>query len=65
MVSLRVLREILKSQHDRLRDFAELTTLKVLKAFADSDASVSSLPTMLSVSILVHIRSSSTSSPAR
>lgn len=40
-VSLRVLREILKTQHDRLRDYAELTTMKVLKAFADSDASVS------------------------
>ena len=38
-VSLRVLREILKTQHDRLRDYAELTTMKVLKAFADSDAS--------------------------
>jgi len=40
-VSLRVLREILKTQHDRLRDYAELTTMKVLKAFADTDASVS------------------------
>ena len=41
IVSLRMLREILKTQHERLRDYAELTTLKVLKAFAESDASVS------------------------
>ena len=40
-VSLRVLREVLKTQHQRLRDYAELTTMKVLRTFADSDASVS------------------------
>ena len=40
-VSLRVLREIMKTQHDRLRDYAELTTMKILRAFADKDASVS------------------------
>lgn len=41
LYSLRVLREILKTQHERLRDYAELTTLKVLKCFADSDPTVS------------------------
>ena len=40
-VSLRVLREVLKTQHHRLRDYAELTTMKVLRSFADKDASVS------------------------
>ena len=41
LYSLRVLREMLKTQHERLRDYAELTTLKVLKCFADSDTAVS------------------------
>lgn len=40
-VSLRVLREVLKTQNHRLRDYAELTTMKVLRSFADKDASVS------------------------
>ena len=41
LYSLRVLREMLKTQHERLRDYAELTTLKVLKSFADPDPTVS------------------------
>ena len=40
-LSLRVLREMLKTEASRLHDFAELTTMKVLGAFADSEASVS------------------------
>ena len=40
-ISLRVLREMLKSEGHRLKDFAELATMKVLAAFADSEASVS------------------------
>ena len=38
--SLKILREILKTEHDRLKDYAELTTLKVLKCFTDSDSTV-------------------------
>lgn len=41
--SLRVLREMLKTDHERLKDYAELTTMKVLKAFADTDSVVSVL----------------------
>ena len=40
LLSLRVLREVLKTQHERLKDYAELTTLKVLKCFADQDSTV-------------------------
>ncbi len=39
--SLRILREVLKTEDSRFKDYAELMALKVLKAFADSDASVS------------------------
>ena len=38
--SLRVLREMLKTDRERLKDYAELTTMKVLKAFADTDSVV-------------------------
>jgi len=41
MMCLRVLREMLKSNGDKLRDYAELTTMKVLKGFADPDSLVS------------------------
>ena len=41
LYSLRVLREMLKTQHERLKDYSELTTLKVLKCFTDSDSTVS------------------------
>ena len=41
MLCLRVLREMLKTNGDKLRDYAELTTIKVLKGFADSDSLVS------------------------
>ena len=40
LYSLRVLREMLKTQHERLKDYSELTTLKVLKCFTDSDSTV-------------------------
>ena len=43
LYSLRALREMLKTQHERLKDYSELTTLKVLKCFTDSDSTVSSL----------------------
>ena len=41
LFSLKVLREMLKTQHERLKDYSELTTLKVLKCFTDSDSTVS------------------------
>lgn len=41
MICLRVLREMLKTNGDKLKDYAELTTMKVLKGFADSDSLVS------------------------
>ena len=40
-LSLRILREILKTEHKRLAEYAEITTLRVLAAFTDSDATVS------------------------
>ena len=52
LYSLRVLREMLKTQRERLRDYAELTTLKVLKSFADPDPTVS-LPAMMGVCVCV------------
>lgn len=41
MMGLRVLREMLKSNGDKLKDYAELTTMKVLHGFADTDSLVS------------------------
>ncbi|XP_064397669.1 CLIP-associating protein 1-B-like [Halichondria panicea] len=38
---LRVFREMLKSNGDKLKDYAELATIKVLKGFSDSDSLVS------------------------
>lgn len=38
---LRILREMLKTEQARLRDYAELTTMKVLKAFTDEESTVS------------------------
>ena len=38
---LRIIREMLKTEQSRLKDYAELTTMKVLKAFADNDSVVS------------------------
>jgi hypothetical protein len=40
---LRIIREMLKTEQERLRDYAELTTLKVLKAFTDDESTVSLL----------------------
>ena len=37
---LRIIREMLKTEQSRLKDYAELTTMKVLKAFADEDSVV-------------------------
>lgn len=37
---LRIIREMLKTEQARLRDYAELTTLKVLKAFTDEESTV-------------------------
>lgn len=37
---LRIIREMLKTEQDRLKDYAELTTLKVLKAFTDEESTV-------------------------
>ena len=39
-LAVRILREMLKTEHQRLLEFAELTTLRVLATFADSDATV-------------------------
>ena len=41
MMCLRVLREMLKTQDKMLSDYAELTTMKVLKAYADTHLPVS------------------------
>ncbi len=41
MMGLRVLREMLKSNGYKLKDYAELTTMKVLNGFADPDSLVS------------------------
>lgn len=38
---LRVIREMLKTEQSRLKDYAELTTMKVLKAFTDEESTVS------------------------
>ncbi len=38
---LRVFREMLKSNGDKLKDYAELATIKVLKGFSDPDSLVS------------------------
>lgn len=38
---LRIIREMLKTEQSRLKDYAELTTMKVLKAFSDDDSMVS------------------------
>lgn len=43
-LALRILREMLKTEHKRLVDFAEITTLRVLASFTDSDATVSPPP---------------------
>lgn len=40
-LSLRILREILKTEHMRLAESFEVTTLRVLTAFIDPDATVS------------------------
>lgn len=37
---LRILREMLKSEPNLLKDYAEMTTMKVLKGFADPDSVV-------------------------
>lgn len=37
---LRIIREMLKTEQTRLKDYAELTTLKVLKAFTDEESTV-------------------------
>ena len=37
---LRVIREMLKTEQSRLKDYAELTTMKVLKAFTDEELTV-------------------------
>ena len=37
---LRIVREMLKTEQDRLKDYAELTTMKVLKAFTDEESTV-------------------------
>ena len=34
---LRIIREMMKSEHSLLKDYAEMTAMKVLKAFADPD----------------------------
>ena len=39
-LSVRTLREMLKTEHKRFSEYAEITTLRILSAFADSDASV-------------------------
>ena len=41
LFSLKVLREMLKTQYERLKDYSELTTLKVLKYLTDTDLTVS------------------------
>lgn len=38
---LRIIREMLKTEQTRLKDYAELTTMKVLKAFTDEESTVS------------------------
>ncbi len=38
---LRIIREMLKTEQERLKDYAELTTMKVLKAFTDEESTVS------------------------
>lgn len=40
-LSLRILREILKTEHKRVAEYAEVTTLRVLVSFTDPDATVS------------------------
>lgn len=37
---LRIIREMLKTEQTRLKDYAELTTMKVLKAFTDEESTV-------------------------
>ena len=37
---LRIIREMLKTEQERLKDYAELTTMKVLKAFTDEESTV-------------------------
>lgn len=39
---LRIIREMLKTEQARLKDYAELTTMKVLKAFTDEESTVCS-----------------------
>ena len=40
-LALRILRELLKTEHKRMAEYAEIATLRVLANFADSDATVS------------------------
>ncbi len=37
---LRIIREMLKTEQSRLKDYAELTTIKILEAFSDEDSVV-------------------------
>ena len=40
-LALRILREMLKTEHNRLAEYTEITTLRVLAQFTDTDATVS------------------------
>ena len=40
-LALRIVRELLKTEHKRMAEYAEIMTLRVLVNFADGDASVS------------------------
>ena len=40
-LALRILRELLKSEHKRMAEYAEIVTMRVLANFTDGDATVS------------------------
>ena len=40
-LALRILRELLKTEHKRMAEYAEIVTLRVLVNFSDGDATVS------------------------
>ena len=39
--ALRIFRELLKTEHKRMAEYAEIATLRVLANFSDGDATVS------------------------
>ena len=50
-LSLRILREVLKTEYKRMADYAEITTLRVLANFTNSDATVRVSVCILSLSL--------------